>query len=105
MQSMEFVTQQVGIPVSEQSPEDAEEVRLWNRCIRSGEYEGLYRDENGTLMFDQRYSVTSRAMAAYGLRTCNLNIQGPVAIPVPDRICEAFGLQPLAPEPSKAEKN
>ncbi len=67
-------------------------LQLWWNDIQNSELGGLFRDEDGRLMIDYRYRVDSPTYERIGPRSIDLNIIGPVIVPVPEDVCEFFGL-------------
>jgi hypothetical protein len=82
-----------------------DELAAWNRLMQNKELNGLKREPDGTWTFDMRYRADSLTYAAIGPRSIDSNIIGPAVIPVPDAVCEFFGLAVVVSEPMQTEED
>lgn len=92
MQTLESIQEQIGAPEPDGEALVTEELREWKDMIDNSDMRGLRREENGQWVFDLRYRYDSQARALYGPRACDLAINGPDVIEMPQRICAALGL-------------
>jgi hypothetical protein len=65
------------------------------RYAYTGDYEGFFKDQNGQMMYDRR--MTQEGMERRGLnpRIADLNLIGPVIVPVPEDLIEEMQLDYL----------
>jgi hypothetical protein len=81
-----------------------ERLRLWRNAINNRELRGLFRDGGGRLRIDYRYRVGSPTYEGIGPRSIDSNIIGSAVVPVPEDVCEFFGLTVVKPVVAMQER-
>jgi hypothetical protein len=81
-----------------------ERLRLWWNTINNSELRGLFRDAGGRLMIDYRYRADSPTYEKVGPRSIDSNIIGLAVVPVPEDVCEFFGLTVIKPVVAMQER-